>query len=175
MKDKLQTGDVILQSGIGRNWLEKVFVKVANWKTKSKVTHGGLYLGNGLMVESYWVGVKIHPIYDYRPEEVDYYRYKKCKNCVSLTDKDKKFILRNAYKYEGTKYDFLHVFLNLFKGILHWIPYDSKHKVYCFEFIARVYEESGLSLNDGTFTKWDLDYITGYELSHTKKLRRLEI
>ena len=164
-KYKLETGDVILHTdpyGSFIGWLIKRI-------TKGMYTHAAIYVGNGLMAESYTTGVVIHEIWDYGIDEAHYFRYK-----GGLNDTQKKYILRNINLQLGKKYDFFQNFLNLLKYYLRWsFTFNNASKVNCSEFVARVYEESDLSLDDGTNPFWDLDYVTPGDIANSKKLKEV--
>jgi len=161
MKLKLETGDIFEFKGGG------IVGKVIQWKTGSPYTHTGIYVGENTIMEAGATGVVTQP--NWYTQNTDWFRY------PDLDDTKKKYILRNALKYQGRKYDFFQVFLGLFRNLLWKLPFNSSVKLNCSEFVARVYQDSELPLGDAsTNPMWDLDWITPKDIANSKKLRRIE-
>ena len=160
IKDKLQTCDIFVFEGGG------IFGKLIKWKTGEPYTHCGIYVAKDTIMEAGVNGVVT--------DGNGYLKNTKWLRYPNLTDTQKKYILRNALNYQGKGYDFIQVLLGLFRNILWRLPFNNSTRVNCSEFVARVFEDSGLPLGDKTTNPfWDLDFVTPGDIANSKKLKEV--
>lgn len=136
---RLTIGDVILYKD-NTGWIGKII----SIFTRSKYVHSACYIGDDLIIESQWEGVKIKPIYG----NYDVFRHKE----ASKTQ------LRRAVTFMqnqlNAKYDFIGVFgvaINILLGRKKNC-FDDKNKYWCSELVADGYINAKISNDFNTNT-----------------------
>lgn len=112
--------------------------KIVQWFTKRPYHHAQLYLGNYLMVEDMLDGVKVKPI-NKKLGEFDVFRYR-----FKITEEQDKLIEEFIQKSINSKYDFLELFMQLFK------KKDSRKngKYICISLIMEAFKYAGLDVGE---------------------------
>ena len=143
---KLLPGDLICIRG------ESIIGKVIRWTTESNVNHVGMYIGNGLMIEStLGSGVRILPITLYLADPATQVFIARVKVPI-----DSDALIAKALTYFGSKYQLLGQIGILFKalvkkaGLSKYVTFWGTNKlntdrVWCSEYMGYVFGSQNIS------------------------------
>lgn len=134
---KLKIGDILQFSRLGAM---SILIRVM---TRSKYSHSACYMGDGLIVESFFGGVRLQPTHILENESFDVYRHKNAKR------KDLEKATRWMWLQCGKGYDLLGILgiLLVLLGKKEENNFDSKRKYWCSELVADGYLYAGIPLD----------------------------
>jgi hypothetical protein len=155
-----QPGDIVSVRTEG--WIGRII----RWVTSSNINHVGMYLGNGLMIEStLGYGVRIVPAEIYLNDP-------RCEVFLSRVPKrfDSREVIAFAYNFYGTRYDLwgqIGIFIKYMTKKVGWnriITFWGKNKaddsgLWCSEFIGVIFTTVPYK-----FTDEDTSYLTPSEV-----------
>ena len=145
---------------------ESIIGKIIRWTTESNVNHVGMYIGNGLMIEStLGVGVRILPITIYLDDPTIQVFVARVKTTI-----DSNALIATAFTYFGSKYQILGQIGIAVKalvkkaGLSKYIAFWGTNKlntdrVWCSEYMGYVFKTQNI-----IFANEDPSYLTPGEV-----------
>jgi hypothetical protein len=177
----LKVGDIILMNGQSQNKLISKILELQDYIDNGPANHAAIYVGNNVLLESYWGGVKLNPCEGI----VGNKNYAILRLNISHVDEKKisKIIfdyhnshLNSGYSYLGLASAALSAIIcflisKITFGRVYYKPVllKEEHAPFCSELVAEIYEEYGIKLS--TIHN---DVTTPNDLYKSKKLDKIQ-
>lgn len=161
---KIQIGDVVNFNWTNSPffWIEKVFNKIHYGK--STATHSGII--TRIEGETIWIMEAVNNFREFK-YSLDWLKIKKDKITIRRPNIKLKNLYSNAMKYEGLKYDWISIFLMIFK-----LSRNSTNALFCSEAVGRILYDCGLDISSELGKNYEK--LTPMDLQITKQLSTIK-